>query len=199
MNSNFKRMATAITVALVFGAGMIYLPVSLAGSPNDLVVLPQQAGAILTTRNNQPISVNGSSAVGGATVMSGATVETPGQVNASLTFPSQFTLDISPGSSIIIEFSANSVKVTLIKGCVSLHTRKGTTGEIVYGQDVRGRADGSKDTKLDICDPIIAASQGTTGGANVGTPGALIFSAGAVTAELIPIIIGGRNISPARP
>jgi hypothetical protein len=202
MHSTIKRLTFATALFLAVGLVWLQLPVTFAESSGAPSVLPQQTGAILTTSNNQPILVNGSSTIGGATVMTGAALETPDQVSASLNFPRQFTLNMSPKTSVTVEFGPNSIRVNLIKGCVVLHTKKGTTGEIDTSQGVAGKADGSKDSRLSVCDPSIAAppvpAPAAVGG-GLGGGAASIAAAGVLTAELIPMILGGSNISPRTP
>lgn len=200
MHSTSKRLTFATALFLAVGLVWLQLPVTFAESAGAASVLPQQAGAILTTSNNQPILVNGASAIGGATVMTGAAMETPDQVRASLSLPRHFTLDMSTNTSVTVEFGPDSIKVNLIRGCVVLHVKKGTSGEISTSQGVIARADGTKDARLDVCDPRIAAAPipaAAAGGISGGV--ASVLAGGVLAAELIPMIFGGRNISPRRP
>ncbi|HSS20320.1 MAG TPA: hypothetical protein VLL54_09605 [Pyrinomonadaceae bacterium] len=190
MNSRQKRTGSLAILFALFTA-VVYAPVGLAQSG-------PQVTAILTTGNNQPINVNGASAISGATVVSGASIETTDQVGGSLSLPNHFTLDISPRSSVVVTFDQNGIKVNLIKGCVVLHTKRGTTGEI---DTARGavKADGTKDDRLEVCDPSIAtapaaAAGGLTTGEKIAIIGAIV---GALA--LIPILKGGSNPSPGAP
>jgi hypothetical protein len=82
-----------------------------------------------------------------------------------------------------------------------LHTKKGTTGEIDTSNGVAGTADGTKDARLDVCDPSIAtapAAAAAPGGLSQ-TGGVLIGAAAMGAAVLIPIFGGGGNPSPAGP
>jgi hypothetical protein len=181
--------------------GALYLPAGLAASAGEPSASPQQATAILTTAGNQSVIVNGASANSGATIMPGAVIETPSGVGASLSFPGHFKLDLSPGAKVSVEFDGDSIKVTVIQGCVVLHTMKGTTGEIDTSKGEAGKTDGSKDLRLDICDPSIAtapAAVASTGGLSE-TGGVLIGAAGMATAILVPILAGGKNPSNSAP
>ena len=202
MDSNIKRITSAIALSLALAMGLVYLPVGLAaaaGTASAPSLLPQQATAILTTAGNRPVTVNGASAVGGTTIMTGAIIETPGQVGASISLPGHFSLDIAPGAKVSVEFDRNGIKVNLIQGCVVLHTEKGTTGEIDTSKGVSGTAAGSKDARLDVCDPSIAtAPAAAAGGLSTGAKVAIIAAAAGVVA-LIPILTGGNNPSPGAP
>ena len=202
INAKFKRICSATTLVLALVIGL--LPTSLAATAKSgaASLFPQQATAVLTTGNNQPIMVNGTSTGSGATIMTGAMLETPDQIGASMSIPGHFTLDIAANAKLSVEFTAGGIKVTLIKGCVVLHTKKGTTGEIISSSGtVLGTANGSKDARLDVCDPSIAtapAAAATAGGLSQ-TGGVLIGAAAMGAAVLIPILTGGNNPSPARP
>ena len=200
MNSKFKRTTSATALALALAMGLMYLPVSLAESAgNGNVTLSPQAGAVLTTGNNQPVNVNGASTVSGATVMTGATIETPDQVNATLSVPGLFTLNIAPRANLTVEFDRNGIKVNLVKGCVVLNTKKGTTGEIDTTKGVAGQADGSKDSRLNICDPTIATAPAAAAGTEMGLPGKIAIIGAFVGLVSIPLLTGGSNPSPSGP
>jgi hypothetical protein len=203
MSSRFRRITPATALVLALAIGLLYLPVSLAASansPSAPSLAPQQATAILTTGSNRPVTLNGASAISGATVMTGAMIETPDQVGASMSIPGHFTLDIAPNAKVSVEFGSNGIKVNLIQGCVVLHIKKGTTGEIDTSKGVVATADGSKDARLDVCDPSIATAPAAaaTGGLSQ-TGGVLIGAAGMGAALLIPILTGGKNPSPGGP
>lgn len=204
IKSKFKSVSSATALILTLAIGLLYLPVSLAapaksvGAPS---ALPQQATAVLTIGNNQSIMVNGASTLSGATVMTGAMLETPDRISASLSIPGHFTLDIAPNAKLSVEFTTDGIKVNLIQGCVVLHTTKGTTGEIDTSRGVAGKTDGSKNDRIDVCDPSIAtapAAVATAGGLSQ-TGGVLIGAAAMGTAVLVPILTGGSNPSPGAP
>jgi hypothetical protein len=199
MYSRFTRLTAATVLFLAFATGVMYLPVSFAAPASDASFLPQ-SGAILTTGNNQPIMVNGVNAITGATVMSGAAIETPDQVGASLSIPGHFTLDIAAKASLSVEFTADGIKINLIKGCVVLRTTKGTSGEIVTSQGVVGRADGTKDARLEVCDPSVKSAPAAAASTGIGTGAVIaIIAALAGGIAIIPILTGGDNSSPGIP
>lgn len=190
MKSRYQVVASVTLLFLTLAMGQLYVPASFAQT--------NQVTAILTTGNNQPVNVNGASTISGATIVSGAAIETPDQVGASLSLPNHFTLDIAPRANVSVTFAQNSISVNVIKGCVVLHTKQGTTGEIVTSQKSE-KADGSKDARLDLCDPSIAtapaaAAGGLSAGEKIAIIGALV---GALA--LIPILKGGSNPSSFAP
>jgi hypothetical protein len=158
MDSKSKRVISATALFVAFAVGQVYLTTGFAGSLTaepGAVALPQQPSAILTTAGNKPISVNGANAVSGATIISGALVETPNQVGATVDLPGHSRLEISANARLILTYAPGSTKVTLLKGCVTLHTTKGVTGEIVTeSAKTLGKTDPVKDGDLKICEPI---------------------------------------------
>jgi hypothetical protein len=202
MDSRIKRITSATALFLALTMGLLYLPVGLAASPGNASApspLPQQATAILTTAGNRPVTVNGASAIGGTTILTGAMIETPDQVGAGISLPGHFSLDIAARAKVSVVFDGNSIKVNVIQGCVVLRTVKGTTGEVDTSKGVSGTADGSKDDRLNICDPSIATAPATAaGGLSTGAKIAIVAAAGGAAA-LIPLLAGGSNPSPSAP
>lgn len=190
MDSRFKRISSATALFLAFATSQVYLTVSFAGPGGNPSVSPQRSPAILTTSRNMPISVNGATAVSGATILTGATVETPDQVGATINIPGSFSLEIEPNAKLTIAFDSTAIKVTLIRGCVELRTKKGTSGEIINesGQS-RGKSDPASDGDIDVCEP-------RRGG--IGTPATVaIVGAGAAALAIILASGGGRGSNPS--
>lgn len=191
MDPKSKRLISATALFVAVAVGQVYLTIgfaeSLAAGPGA-VALPQQPGAILTTAGNKPISVNGGNAVSGATILSGALVETPNQVGATVDIPGHSRLEISANARLILTFASGSTKVTLLKGCVTLHANSGVTGEIVSesGKDM-GKTDSAKDGDLRICE---AKPGGGVSPAVVG-----LIGAGAAVGAIVALAGGSDNPS----
>jgi hypothetical protein len=201
MNLRFQRITSATALILALAIAHMYLPASLAeGSPSVApAAIPQLAAAVLTTAGNKPILVNGANAISGATIMTGAAIETPDQVGATINLPGHFSLEIDPKAKLTTEFDLSGIKVNLIKGCVVLYTKKGTTGEISTSRGVVASSDGSKDAKLEVCDPsILAAPAAVAGGLSTGQKIAIAAAIGGGI-SLIPILPGGDNPSNSTP
>src|SRR6185369_12269472 len=92
--------------------------------------VPQQTlTARLTTRNNQPITVNGNAAGTGATILTGATIETPDQVGATLDLGDAGIVELEPNSKIQLDFDENgNVRVKVIRGCAATKKKANVLG-----------------------------------------------------------------------
>lgn len=199
-----------------------YLGVSVAARSSNAIApsAVQQVSAVLTTSQNKPINVNGAEAITGATIVSGALIETPGEVSATINIPGHVTLDIAPETKLIVTFDQDgNPRVDLKEGCVTLHTKKGATGEIVTSQGVAGKTDPAKDGTLRVCFPRGAAAPIVDAGVTTGTAGvtagtaggggvlgglgggaiAAIVVGGTVTAVGVGFAMRGDNPSPSTP
>ncbi len=168
MNSRCKRITTATALLLIFSVAQVYVQASFAkpDSKSDPAAGSQQFAAILTTRGNQPITINGASAISGATVLTDATIETPEQVGATINLGSLGVLDIAPKTKLTLRFDHNgSVKVTLIQGCAILRASKNTTGEVDTPQGYAGATDPATGGVLNICFPPGTTSPTVSAGA----------------------------------
>ena len=115
--------ATAIFLAFCFAQVCVH-----GALPNSSTTAPapqRQITARLTTKNNQPITVNGNAVGTGATLLTGATVETPDQVSATIDLGDAGVVELQPNSQIKLDFDENgNVRVKVIRGCAV--TRKKT-------------------------------------------------------------------------
>ena len=207
MNLKQSRITTSIALFLVFATTQVYVGVSFAG-PQPITVrsevaapLPQEATGSLTTQDNKPVMVNGAATVGGLTIVTGASIETPDGVGATVNLGSLGSLQIEPNSKLILEFQKGSVKVMLLQGCVTLRTKRGTSGEVDNRQGTIGTSSAGKDGVIRTCPdraPVAAAAGGgASSGLGVGEAISLIALAG--TIALVPIIQRGGNPSPVVP
>ncbi|HKO95840.1 MAG TPA: hypothetical protein VJU86_02530 [Pyrinomonadaceae bacterium] len=155
--------------------------------PQQLVI------ARITTRNNQPITVNGSSAASGANLLTGATIETPAGVGATINLGSLGELDIAPNTELTLEFdhNGNVVKVNLKRGCALLRTRNNVNGQIDTPDGTSTKTESRK--RADVCFPLGAtapvANQGAAAAAGAGA-GAAATGGGLSTAALAAILLG---------
>jgi hypothetical protein len=187
VNSQQKSISTAVALFLVFSTAQLYtragFAAPVAGPDLTLPVMPQQITGGLTTDGNKPISVNGVSAVSGATVVSGASIETPAGVGATVKLGSLGSLQIDPNTKLTLEFQNGSIKVMLLAGCVVLHTKRGTSGEVNGPQGPLGKTDPAKDDEVKTCAP---GATGTVPAASAGGGG--LFGLG--TAATVALIVG---------
>jgi hypothetical protein len=195
--SRQKRTTIAISLVLLFATTQVYLVKSFARDATRAANSPQQVSGVLSTQGNQPITVNGVSTNAGATILTGASIETPAGVGASIDFGPLGSLQIDPGSRVMVEFQNGMIKVTLLQGCVTLSTKRGTRGEIDRTQGGNKTTDGSKDDVLRVCAPgaVPPATDGSGGlGAKVLVP--VFAGTGAV---LTWLALRGNNPSPSNP
>jgi hypothetical protein len=119
MKPRQKKALKALAVFLSFAFTQVYVSAALP-SPAPAGVPQQTLTARLTTRNNQPITVNGNSAGTGATILTGATIETPDQVGATLDLGDAGIVELEPNSKIQLDFDENgNVRVKVIRGCAA--------------------------------------------------------------------------------
>lgn len=223
MRSRQQKALKAVALFLVFAIAQVYVQISFAepNSPTVPVPLPQQFIARLTTRGNQPITVNGLSAASGATILTGATIETPAEVGATINLGPLGYLDLAPNTKVELSFDENGqVRVKLISGCAILIAKKNTDAEVSTEQGTAGKTDKKKGGVLDICFPPGAAAptvgQGAAASAGAGAAGTVAAAtaagtglsgvaigaivAGGVAAVAIPVALSrGGNNSPSSP
>jgi hypothetical protein len=118
MNLRRRKAVSAIAIFFAFCFAQVYVNGALP-VPAPAPAPPQrQITARLTTKNNQPITVNGNSLGTGATLVTGATVETPDQVSAVIDLGDAGVVEIQPNSTIKLDFDENgNVRVKVIRGC----------------------------------------------------------------------------------
>jgi len=187
MNQKRRNGSRVIAALLLFSILQIGLQVGLA-EPNNTTnptAVPQQVVARLTTRNNQPITVNGLSASTGASILTGATIETGADQSATVNLGPLGTLDIAPNTKLVLTYDDNgNVKAVVIYGCAILTAKKKTTGEVATEQGSAGKTDPAAGGVLEICFPQGAAAptvgHGVAAGAGAGA-GAGATAGGAAT------------------
>jgi hypothetical protein len=163
--------------------------------------VPQQLVARLITKNNQPISVNGNNAATGASIVTGATIETGNDQAATVNLGPLGTLDIAPNTRLVLTFDENgNVKVTVIRGCAILKTKKNTTGEVATEQGTAAKTDSKKDGALDICFPPGASgpvvNQGAAAAAGAGAQGAVAgVATTSIMAPTIAVVTAGTAVA----
>jgi len=124
MKPRKKKALKALAVILSFVFTQVYVSAALPG-PAPGAAPQQTLTARLTTRNNQPITVNGNAAGTGATILTGATIETPDQVGATIDLGDAGIVELEPNSKIQLDFDENgNVRVKVIRGCAA--TKKKT-------------------------------------------------------------------------
>ena len=124
-NLRQRKALRAAAIFLAFCFAQVYVHGALPNSSATAPVPQRQITARLTTKNNQPITVNGNAVGTGATLLTGATVETPDQVSATIDLGDAGVVELQPNSQIKLDFDENgNVRVKVIRGCAV--TRKKT-------------------------------------------------------------------------
>ncbi|HXT62639.1 MAG TPA: hypothetical protein VN696_06350 [Pyrinomonadaceae bacterium] len=196
--SRQKRTTIAISLFLVFATSQVYLVNSFARVNAPSVTTGQQPTGVLSTQGNQAITVNGVSTSPGATILPGATVETPAGVGATIDFGQLGSVQIDPNSRVTVDFQNGSIKVTVLQGCVTLHTKRGTRGEV----DTQGSSrttDAAKDGVVHLCAPG-AVPPGTSNGGGGGLGAKVLVPVFAATGATFALLAWrGNNPSPGGP
>ena len=198
MNQRRRNASKAVAAFLLFAVAQIGLQVGLA-EPNNTTVttaMPQQVVARLTTRNNQPITVNGLSANTGATILTGATIETGADQSATVNLGPLGELDIAPNTKLVLTYDdQGNVKAVIIFGCAVLTAKKNTTGEVETEKGSAGKTDPAAGGVLRVCYPTGAAA-GEPGGAAAAGGGGGLFGLGWPATIAIVAGIGAAASTP---
>jgi hypothetical protein len=225
MNLRRRKAFAAIATLLLFSISQISLQIGFANptATTAAPVIPQQVIARLATRNNQPITVNGQSANTGASLVSGAAIETGSDQSATVNVGPLGSVDISPNTKVMLTFETGLLKADVVYGCVILHARKNTTGEITTEKGSIGKTDAANGGTLEMCfpqgaaapvvGPGVAAGAGATAGPagaaaagagglfGLGLPATIAIIAAGTAAGLTPLFFsdGPSNPSPSAP
>jgi hypothetical protein len=191
-------MASRYSPAFKFTALLLVLSIA------QVYVLADSGKALfglLATSGNSIVNVNGGDATSGATILSGVQLQTPENVTAHVQLSSLGKLDISPNTSLTLDFDESSINVNVTAGDALLTTNKGINGSITF-KDTTERTDPTKEIFT-----VSAGSkpQGVGNAGNSGPSFGHMFEIG------FPIIFGsilmavyvpcrrGRNPSPGTP
>ena len=212
MNQKRRNGSRVIAALLLFSILQVGLQVGLA-EPNNAtnpVAVPQQIVARLTTRNNQPVTVNGLSASTGASILTGATIETGADQSATVNLGSLGSLDIAPNTKLVLTYDdQGNVKAVIVYGCAILTAKKKTTGEVATEQGSAGKTDPAAGGILEVCFPQGATTptvgRGVAVGAGAGAPagvpaagggGGGLFGLGTAGTVAIIASIGAVALTP---
>lgn len=215
--SNLKnRIVKATALGLALTVTQVFLSAEIVRAATSRLVAaaasPQGAAqGRLTTRGNNPVTLNGNSARSGETVFSGQPMQTPAGVGATVNLPELGRVDIAPDSNVSLSFGDGKVDVALVSRCAILTANRGTAGTLSSGGTTQ-QTECIEGGVIDACAsktpggaPVVgqgaAAAAGAGAGAGsagaaaagggglfgLGTAGTigLIAAAGAVTAAVI--------------
>ena len=200
MNLRQRKAVKAIAIFCAFTFAQIYVQGALPAANPGAPVPQRQITARLTTKNNQPITVNGNQAGTGATLLTGATIETPDQVSGVIDLGDAGVVEIQPNSTIKIDFDENgNVRVKVIRGCAV--TRKKTNvlpGEMELYTDQASEKTDKKRRHLAGC-LLPNGSLGSLSGGISGATLAGISVAGATAGILGATLSRGGTMSGVNP
>src|SRR6185369_12823155 len=208
MNQKRRNGPRAIAALLLFSIMQVSLQVGFAEPTKATTVTPvaQQLVARLTTRNNQPITVNGLSASTGASILTGATIETGADQSATVNLGPLGSLDIAPNTKLVLTYDdQGNVKAVIAYGCAILTAKKKTNGEIATERGSAGKTDPAAGGVLNVCFPQGAAAPTVTntpgavaggGGGAAGGGGGGLFGLGTAATVAIFAGIGAAALTP---
>jgi len=206
MNPRQKR--TAIVFALLMALAVIHINLGISFAKSEAPMEtpePPPITAILTTKGNRPITVNGAQVMSGATIVAGSIIETPDLVGSTISLGSLSNLEIGPNTKLSIDYDENgNMRVNLVRGCATVRTKQNVLGQVDTVQGVAGKTDPKRKGFLSVCFPLGAAAPIVTvaeaAGAAAATGGSLagIIAAGAAAGTL-PFAFRGSNPSPSTP
>jgi hypothetical protein len=210
MKIGYGRVTIITAVFLVLAITQVYFGVSFAmsnGRTEAFAPEPPPITAILMTRGNRPITVNGGNALSGATILTGSIIETPDQVGGIITLGSLSNLEIEPGSKIKLEFDQNgNLKVTVIRGCATARTKKNVIAQFDTSLGEAGKTDPKSRGFLSVCFPLgataptvttVAAGATATGGSLGSLANILVLTVTGVGG--LVLAFRGTNPSPSGP
>jgi hypothetical protein len=192
MRLNRLTASRAIALLLAFAVSQISLQISLAQGPQFIARLS-------STRGNQPILVNGLSAAPGASIVTGAIIETTADQTAEINLGSFGTLELAPNTQLRLDYDQNgNTKVTLIRGCIILRSKKKAEGEVLTEQGTVAKNDKEKGGVADVCyingQTTVnqnAAANAISGIQTTASTGTGSTGTGLSNAALAAIVLGG--------
>lgn len=195
-----RKALKALIAILAFVFAQVYVSAALPESA-PAVPVPQQLTARLTTKNNQPITVNGNAVGTGGTIVTGATIETPDQVSATIDLGDAGVIEVGPNSVIKVDFDENgNVRVKVIRGCaMTRKTKNILPGEMeVYTDTDSKKTDKSNDHAGGCILPNGQLGSFPSGGLTGLEIGAIV-GGGVGGAVLVTTLTRGDTTSPSSP
>lgn len=193
MNSQVKRILKAVSFVLTFSLVQVYVQADLLPSSGKapLTAVGQGGGDVtgrLTTRGNNPVTVNGNSARSGETILSGAQIQTPPGVGATVQLGPLGRVDVAPETVLNIAYTADGITVNVTSGCLILTSGQGKTGTVTTSQGGTERTS-APGAPLDICvsrvagaAPVVGQGAAANAGAGAGGGAAAASGGGAAAA-----------------
>src|SRR6266851_3039048 len=205
MSLGYRRISAVTALFLAVAVTQVCLGLTFAATTGASAPAaePQRVNAILTTRGNKPIMVNGANAITGATILTGATIETPDNVSAVIDLGDAGVVELQPNSLIQLDFDANgNVRVREMKGCAVVRRKanvlRDATSEI-YTDQASEKTNKNRN-HLGFCilpnGSLTPLGAGAAGGGLSGAAIAGIVVGGALGAVGLGLALRGNNPSP---
>ena len=192
MSTLKSRLVKATALGLALAVTHVCLSAELVQAASARLIAKAsaaQGGAQgrLTTRGNNPVTVNGNSARSGETIFSGQSIQTPEGVGATVNLPGIGRVDIAPNTNLTLTFEQGKVNVALVSGCVILTANRGNVGSVEGGGRTE-RTEGDQGGVIDVCSsptggaPIFGQGAAAAAGAGSSGVGAAAGTAAATAA-----------------
>jgi hypothetical protein len=195
-----SKLINATAILLIFSVAQLYLQTGKASPGAEATAAASTTTSStgqgptlgkLTTRNNQPIIINGTNVASGGTVLPDSIIETPDNVGASIDLGPLGILDIAPNTKLKLEYDRNgNVKVTIIQGCVIFRAKQDVNVEVATEQQTVAQND-KKEKSLDVCywpgGTGLSVGQGAAAQAGAGAVGGT--TGGGLTATELTLIV----------
>ena len=185
----------ALALFLVFCFAQVYVQAGL-GNPGAGAIPQRLITARLTTRNNQPITVNGNTANTGLTILPGAMLETGDQVSATVDLGPLGSVELGPNSKMQLDFDENGFKVKLFRGCAAVKSKGNANAEVATEEGASEKTNNNR-KGFGVCflngqlSPQTTAAAATGGGGLTGAQIAAIVGAAGAVATLVVVGVGG--------
>src|SRR5205085_5964194 len=175
MNSKHKKLTSAIALFLAVALSQVYVHANLPDASGN-TKSPSTASAPfgrLTANYSNPtinsmVKVNDVGVESGATIFSGSRINTPENVGAKVELGEMGQIEIAPGSSLTLNFTASNISVNLDQGYTALTTNLGINGTLTTSG---GAVEHTDITKRSSVDATAGAAQGGGGGTAAGGAG----------------------------
>ena len=155
----------------------------------------------ITVGGTGTAKINNVDAHSGDTIFSGQTIQTPADACVTITLPGVGRVEISPGSTMTVSFSAGQITVSSNSGCVILTTESGVVGTVQM-QGKTEQTNSATSGVLDVCageggaQPVFGQGAAAAKGAGCGSAGAAVKSPG-MSPILLAFILGGAEAGVA--
>ena len=172
-----QKITRLLSILLVFCVTPLYVNAELLSAKANPELAFAQAGSAgrLRTTGNKQIDVNGNPAPSGTTVLSGASLSTPEGVGATVDLPGLGRVNLAPNTKLSINYTGNSVDVTMVSGCATLDLTNANANASITAPKGEATRTSAGQRHLDVCytdgaaAPII--NQGAAAGAGAAAAG----------------------------